>query len=185
MMMLEPRGRLTRAQDAAVDALPARCHAALRLVAAMEARKPGTCALPDSRTMCQLTASPCHTPHHLTLHDGVNQTGAHVDVVGGGAHVLKLLACEDVDGGEVTLGVAVLARLGRRHVHHLQGKPAVIYPYSLVECFGRQQAWQLAEAEHFAEELAKARCCHCCARALCLPCVPERLHDAQKSVHVC
>lgn len=39
----------------------------------------------------------------------------------GGHHVLHLLAVEDVDGREVGLGVAVLAGLGRGHVHHLAG----------------------------------------------------------------
>lgn len=37
----------------------------------------------------------------------------------GGNDVLKLLAGEDVGRGEVSLGVSVLARLGRRDVHHL------------------------------------------------------------------
>lgn len=39
--------------------------------------------------------------------------------VRGGDDVLKLLAGEDVGRGEVSLGVAVLARLGGGHVHHL------------------------------------------------------------------
>jgi hypothetical protein len=41
--------------------------------------------------------------------------------VGRGAQVLELLASEDVDGNQMDLGVAVLARLGGRHVDNLAG----------------------------------------------------------------
>jgi len=44
-----------------------------------------------------------------------------VHVVGGGTHVLVLPLGEDVDGGEVDLGVAVLAGLGGGHVDNLAG----------------------------------------------------------------
>lgn len=44
-----------------------------------------------------------------------------IHVVGGGAHVLVLLAVEDIQGDEVDLGVAVLAGLGGGHVHDLAG----------------------------------------------------------------
>lgn len=39
--------------------------------------------------------------------------------MGGGNHVFKLLAGEDVRSGEVSLGVPVLAGLGGRNVNHL------------------------------------------------------------------
>lgn len=45
----------------------------------------------------------------------------HIHVVGRGGHVLILLAGEDVNSSEVTLGVTVLAGFGGGHVHHLQG----------------------------------------------------------------
>jgi len=41
--------------------------------------------------------------------------------VGGGDHILELLAGEDVNGQEIALGVAVLPRLGDRDVEHLAG----------------------------------------------------------------
>lgn len=40
--------------------------------------------------------------------------------MGGWAHILQLLACEDVNGGEVTLGVSVLPCLGSGHVYNLR-----------------------------------------------------------------
>ena len=43
----------------------------------------------------------------------------YLGVVRRGLHILHLVAGEDVNGDELALGVAVLARLGRRHVHHL------------------------------------------------------------------
>ena len=45
----------------------------------------------------------------------------HVHVVGGRADVLVLLVGEDVEGDEMDLGVAVLARLGRGHLDDLAG----------------------------------------------------------------
>jgi len=41
--------------------------------------------------------------------------------VGGGNHVFKLLSGEDVDGGEVTFGVAVLSGLGDGDADDLAG----------------------------------------------------------------
>ena len=41
--------------------------------------------------------------------------------VGGRNDILVLLAGEDIDGGEVALGVSVLASLGGRHGSHLAG----------------------------------------------------------------
>ena len=42
-----------------------------------------------------------------------------LDVVGGGAQILELLAGEDVDGDEVNLGVTVLSGLGGGHLNNL------------------------------------------------------------------
>lgn len=41
--------------------------------------------------------------------------------VGGGDHILELLAGENVDGGEIAFGVAVLTGLGDRNVDDLAG----------------------------------------------------------------
>jgi hypothetical protein len=45
----------------------------------------------------------------------------HIHVVGGGGHLLVLLAGEDVNAHKVALGVAVLAGLGGGHIHDLRG----------------------------------------------------------------
>ena len=55
------------------------------------------------------------------VHESVllaSDVGDH-HVVGGGADILVLLAGEDVDADQVDLGVAVLARLRRRHFDDL------------------------------------------------------------------
>lgn len=49
-------------------------------------------------------------------------TSTYIHVVGGGGHFFILLASEDVNGDEVTLGVTVLASLGCRDIHHLDNK---------------------------------------------------------------
>lgn len=41
--------------------------------------------------------------------------------MGGGNHIFKLLSGEDIDGGEVTFGVAVLSSLGDGDVEDLAG----------------------------------------------------------------
>ena len=41
--------------------------------------------------------------------------------MGGGNHILKLLASEDVNGGEVTFGVTVLSSFGDGDVNDLAG----------------------------------------------------------------
>ena len=41
--------------------------------------------------------------------------------MGGGAELFQLPAVEDVDGDEMDLGMAMLASLGRGHLHDLAG----------------------------------------------------------------
>lgn len=41
--------------------------------------------------------------------------------MGGGGQILELLASEDIDGGDVNLGVTVLAGLGGGHGDNLAG----------------------------------------------------------------
>jgi hypothetical protein len=68
----------------------------------------------------------------LIVHEGAELIGGDVDEgviladhegdvgsVGGGNDIFVLLASEDIDGGEVALGVTVLASLGGRHSTHL------------------------------------------------------------------
>lgn len=52
--------------------------------------------------------------------------------MGGGDDILVFLAVEDIDGGEVTLGVTVLASLGSRHTSDLIKKEKVRYIYELM-----------------------------------------------------
>lgn len=57
---------------------------------------------------------------------GWGETGGYLKVVRRGDKLLHLLAGEDVGGGEVALGVTVLASLGRGDVDHLQTRAACV-----------------------------------------------------------
>lgn len=80
----------------------------------------GGSAAAGQPAMQQLPVAPPPPTGPLRRGMGAGWPATHVHVVGGGRHLLVLLAGEDVDAHKVALGVAVLPRLGGGHIHDLR-----------------------------------------------------------------
>ena len=71
----------------------------------------------------------------------------HLKVVGRGDELLHLLAGEDIGGGEVALGVTVLAGLGGGHVDHLR-ESSKQSGFAAGEGAGSRRQWKGGKKSH-------------------------------------